>query len=522
MNEQLQKNELKLYDLQIKTQENPAEITTQSFSLMIPPNISATSSEIISKLNSHLLVVLNVRNTLYFFIFLLYLLNHLYFQEYNMEIENSESLKETLEKYKQEMNIVKQQIGLLYQQFSTEKNHLKTKYEEILSEKENLSTTLQNLQCKFEEYFKTTNTTLTKTESDTICLKLSNDFITMNRKYLYLEENEKKLSCENSKLKMDMCQAQSAFSKRISECNIERNNLLRQLHILENTLRESVPKSKLDKANKAIYDLTVKQRELLQNINCFKESNSVVLYKKQIELLNSEKDNLFSQLLEWRAKKFTAEHANDSITDLTKKLTSCELNYCSERQRADHINSLYELVKEQLKKCEDRCLEYENQNKILLNNNLKIQLSQQEFQDKLITSVSQEEHQSILNKLQTTQDELNKTRNKYIKLQTRHKLIENEMKTQEMLRTTQNLELMNMKHLLLDLQSTSDEKALIARLSTEVVLARICESDSKNQVEVLTSELKLINEQLQQKDAELIESNEKLNNIQNQCQTKLV
>ncbi|GLV41129.1 Centrosomal protein 290kDa [Carabus blaptoides fortunei] len=79
-NEESRKGETKIQELQQKIQDlskSNKNITSidSSFitSLVVPPNITATSAEIISKLNSHLLIVLN---------------------EYNNEVQNTSNLKE--------------------------------------------------------------------------------------------------------------------------------------------------------------------------------------------------------------------------------------------------------------------------------------------------------------------------------------------------------------------------------------------------------------------------------------------
>lgn len=439
------------------------------------------------------------------------------FQEYNNEVQNTNSLKEKLESSKQEINAIRHQTGLLYKQYIAEKQVLSSKCEEMQSEKHTLMETIKTLQSKLEKCINIPNSA---PEVDNIAVKLSNDLVSLNRKCLYLEENEKKLISENGKLKTEICDARSATSECIKDLEISRNNLAYKVSILEKALRDTVPKNKLESCTRALYELTAKYRELLQDIDQFNENNNVIQYKRQIELLNSEKEGLFCELLKLKCKTASSEHVNVDTAVLSNKVMTLELNEMKERQRADHVNNLYELVKEQLNKCEERCSEITNQNKVLLNTNLKLELVQQELQDKLVNSTTHEELQKVQEKLISTETEFQNLKNKYDKLLNRNNIIEAEIKTREMFKSSQNMELTNLKHLLLDLQSTSDDKALIARLGTEVVLARICESEAKNKLDILTNELQQTKEERKYAEMLLEESYMKFNNIQNQFQMK--
>lgn len=422
-------------------------------------------------------------------------------------------MKEKLETYKREVSVIKQQISLLYEQFIEEKKILISKTEETVSEKYNLQQTINDLKTKLQNYIKSDKNEDTAT-------KITNDLVQLNRKCLFLEENEKKCSLEGSKLRTEISNARTVFTETLNDLELSRNNLRFKINILENSLRDSVPKNKIEQANKALYDLTAKYQELLQNLNNFREPSNEVLYKKEIENLNAQKDSLYFELLQLKTKSYAAEYTNDDLVNLSKKIANLELNELSERQRADHINSLYDLVKEQLRKCEERCVEYDTQNKMLINSNLKLQVAQQELQDKLINSVTQQEHNTVKDKIDLLKEELQNIKTINGKLLTKNTVLDNELKTKEMLKSINTMEVMNLKHLILDLQSTNDDKALIARLSTEVVLARICESDARNKLEILSSELQQVKDDNKEQKIFLQESYEKLNNVQNQFQTK--
>lgn len=380
------------------------------------------------------------------------------------------------------------------------------KYEEAKVKEKLLEKTIEELQNKLTEYCN--NIDFGSNNID-IANKVANDFVILNRKCIFIEENETKISKENTNLKTELQTLSNELAYKIKEFEISRTELLFKISNLEKKLQNSVPKESLQELNKKFCDLTVKYHEVLHNEEkLLKENHETAHFKKEIELLINEKNSLNDELLKYKV----ITHADNIETnDLAKQLAASELKELSERQRADHTNSLYELVKDQLSKSEERCRELDNQNKMLIASNLKLQLVQQENHDKLINCVSQNEYKSLETKHLKMCEELHTLKIINEQLANKVRLFENETIKKDVVKMSYDTEFMNLKHLVLDLQSASDDKALIARLGTDLVMARLCESDARNKVEILTKEIQGLNDSVKEKEKLLNEKNEQLN-----------
>lgn len=386
-----------------------------------------------------------------------------------------------------------------------EKESLINKYEQAKTSEKQLEKTIKRLQNKLEEYCKTIE--FGPNNSD-VANKIANDFVILNRKCIFLEENQIKINSENINLKTELKTVTSDLAYKTKEFEINNNQLSLKITNLETDLQNSVPKQDFDDINKKYYDLTIKYREILNNEQkLFKEHYNVTHLKKEVELLKNDKVYLHEELNKLKcANLVTLENS-----DLSKKLVESELKELSEKQRADHTNSLYELVKEQLGKSEERNKEIENQNKILIASNLKLQLSQQEYHDKLINCVSEDKYDTLQKKYSILKSEHETLKIKHDQIFNRNKMFENEISKKEILNCGYNTEYMGMKHLILDLQSTSDDKALIARLGTDLVMARLCESEARNKVDILNKEIQELKLVVKEKEQLLNEQREKLN-----------
>lgn len=343
---------------------------------------------------------------------------------------------------------------------------------------------------------------------------IAEDFITVHRKCVFLEDNERKITDENTSLKNELITVQATLTNKVKDHDITQNNLTFKISQLEDTLKNSVPNEKLDELNKNLCEVTVKYREILNNEEkLLRDSHDVSELKKDIELLISEKDHLNEKLQQLKTITYINENIDGDLEVLSKKLAVCELKELSERQRADHTNNLYELVKEQLNKSEERCKEIDNQNKILIGSNLKLQLGQQELQDKLVNCVTKEEFVTLERRYGEIVEESHALKTECEHLKNRNNILEVEVKRREMVKNKFDYEFLSLKHLVLDLQATSEDKAVIARLGTDLVLSRICETESKNKVDLLKKEIEDISEKHKEKEKLLNERNIELNNL---------
>lgn len=129
-------------------------------------------------------------------------------------------------------------------------------------------------------------------------------------------------------------------------------------------------------------------------------------FSRSKQMTEEEKEELKEKLNECLSKlkiNDASETTEENTQTLSKKLSECEVNLIGERQRANHINNLYELVKEQLNKSEERFREYETHTKEIMHKNLELQGQLKEAEDKLcgfvdveVYNASKEEYRKVM------------------------------------------------------------------------------------------------------------------------------
>lgn len=240
----------------------------------------------------------------------------------------------------------------------------------------------------------------------------------------------------------------------------------------------------------SVTELLLKQKELQNVISEMSKLNNeeISLLKNDNIFLQSQVDALQKQLID-ATNTETLMYSEDNIKKMISELAETKMTTISEKQRADHINSLYKLVKEQLKNTDDKFLEFEKFIKDLMHKNFLLQENIKVLEDKIMFNVTIDEY-----------DELKK---KYIKLLEENQLIVEErnkaklkikeleisVNSQTLWSNEQEFELLSLKHLIVDLQAKSDEKAIIARISTDLINLRIKEAETQNTIHKLKGEL---------------------------------
>lgn len=383
---------------------------------------------------------------------------------------------------------------MLYTQYSEEKRKFSKLEEEHEKMKTESSHQLQDLQHElemFNDFSKLDNDEIAKCEK---LKEMGTKIITLNRKCIFLENSESKLANDLKKLKENLLNSETSYISKLHKLDIEKHELLNKINKMENLLNNTVEKQELIKLQDDLDQLTLKYRELLQSlsdiqnkhckeIDVLKESN--IIYKK-------EKDEINTKLADALNKLHTFETISCNIDNatqiLTKKLAQSEVNEITERQRGNHINNLYELVKEQLKNSEERYTEFEKFNKEIMRKNLQLQENVKDLQDKMINYVDFTEFNELKNKCANLLDEQSQLISEKLMLKEELQLMKKKDETSTLWNSSKEYEFLNLKHQIVDLQSSSDEKAIIARLSSDVVNARLSEAECRKMISDLKTE----------------------------------
>lgn len=399
------------------------------------------------------------------------------------------------------MRLIEQQMVLLYQQYSTEKedwSKAKETYSKTASE---ITETVDILENKLKEISKYVDNGKDEQAKLKQVSEMSGTIIILNRKSLHLENENTKLIAELKAVKQDLLDAEIAVKKKVNDLKIENSSLLKTIEVLKNEVSNTINLSEHKKLLNDYDNLTLKHRSLLNNLTeiCTQNNNEAILLKGSIDLLKNEKEELYTKLKDVVSKLNTFEVAtyevDKAVETLSKKLSQIEVNEITERQRANHMTNLYELVKEQLKKSEERYKEFENYNKDLMYRNLSFQECLKEFQDKVINEVDFFDYSAIQNKCGKLLEENANLVKNIESLQGQLEVLQKLVNTQKLWSSSHEYEFLSLKHQILDLQASTDDKAVISRLSSDVVHARLQEADVQKKIESILDQYKKLEEE---------------------------
>lgn len=391
---------------------------------------------------------------------------------------------------------LREEIENINKQSKEQLGYLKGKIETLENKNNSLEEAAIIAESKLQEYIIQSNLKDDEKAKIQHSIDLATNLAVLNRKCLFFEKQESDLRNEINSLRNNVLSAENNFHQKCSEMSILEKTLTSKLRIAENELRTKIDNSILQETQKHLDELTVKYKSLLQNLDniCSENSLENKILKETANSLNKEKEELQQKLKLALIK--THEGINEDA--LAKKLAEMEVNEITERQRANHIQNLYELVKEQLQKSEDRFREFEGYNKEIMHKNLLLQESLKDLQNQVENYVDPITFEQLQMQYTNVLKENESLSVENEKIKENLKIANTNLETYKHWSSLQEYEFLCLKHEIVDLQAATDDKTVIARLSSDVVNARLSESKMEQRVKSLCEEL----EELKRKHAE--------------------
>ncbi|CAL8260677.1 unnamed protein product [Merluccius merluccius] len=499
---QLAKAQVKVTQLQAE-----ADVPKQSSSdaatfrpLTLPADLAPSSMEIISTLNEYAIRLL---------------------QEVKNKEESAEQLTAALEKYKTKVGVIFHRQGLLYKEHISEKEawqkeretfaELKNKMEEQrdvdnvrVQEFNNL---LETLRKDPEE----ARRRLAETVRQVTVLRVNEK--TLSRRYTLLLEQEQHLRKDNAKLRDDSGQMQAAVTERMGYLQRYKEMAAYRIAALQKALDESVPSSDLERANKQYTELTVKYRDVLQRDNHMVQRTSSLEHLEQENIsLREQISELVKELETTREKMNTLEQAwehnsgepmgddrsvdkvskalaNREILSSSRRITTLEMKELNERQRAEHAHKMYEHARTSLRHAEERNAELEAKFAELTRLHLEAQRVERELRDELADGVSKatsDADRARIAELEKAEAEL---RVEASRLREVSDVAKMQVSVLEARQQSRDQETDSLRRQVLDLQTQSDEKALLGRLHQQVASLQLSEAAALGRLEALTGSL---------------------------------
>ena len=317
-------------------------------------------------------------------------------------------------------------------------------------------------------------------------VEVSGEALIANRKVVALQ---RLLNNETRKAHQDRKEAiknESYLNKALADTAKHNKILEREMSILQSNLFNSVSSTTHNELKEKHEELSIRFRNLMENNLTLGNDDATERLKRELELTKREKD----QLVELLVKRETRSEGDEDPTNSMEKLKEAQARELLEKQRADHVTSLSEILQAQLSKCEESLKE--------------VAAAKSELQEELIVLHKrlskglqfEKAQQMDDNRVQELKDNNATLQIEIESLKKQLQIVQEEAKQQYSLNSLRTMELDNLRHHILNLQAVSEDKATISRLDFELASKNLLETELNAQKVRLENEVSCLQAEL--------------------------
>ncbi|XP_022173371.1 centrosomal protein of 290 kDa-like isoform X2 [Myzus persicae] len=380
------------------------------------------------------------------------------------EREKSLQLEEEVKLFQNKFQQLRDEMKLVNDEYDSEKQKIKLLVDKLELELKTNTNKENDLRERFLELEKSWKTMLE--DPDQIKRQLSYNVIkvtglteelqVIKRMYQCCLEAEQMLKKEKQKAVEDVWTLKAAYSKEMENLLKIQEEQKNEIKKLNNHMKNVVDISEYKILKNDFEVLTAKHREILH----------LVLFKEDTLKLSLERLMTEVTVLKDQRSHFVIEVANFYGTD--DELTSLKAENIISKQRAEHSEKMYSLLKDQMEEMESRCKSLEQNLCDMLEANLQCQTEEVRLRETTVNMVDESEHAKVSNQLKDAHNSLEEAIGERTRLLRILEIAQNQVHDLEQHHKRLDHQHDVMQRRVIELQALSDEKATIDKLMREI------------------------------------------------------
>ncbi|CAH8662035.1 unnamed protein product [Schistosoma haematobium] len=353
----------------------------------------------------------------------------------------------------------------------------------------------------------------------------------LRRRYLATREREVALSKENTNLKSDIFQLESAVIARLNYYARCKETAAFQIQKLQKTLDRCVPEDELNNLRNEYETLAIKYKELLENgSNSVNYQLALKSTQANLDTLKKQHDELKEQLTIEKERRYLLENSINQLksnvtvksdqvendvtdTNIAKRLALIEMKELNERERANHTQIILNTVQDANHQLELRNRELENKFTEITKSLIELQQTEKILRQELTKAVPISEHQEIETKNTELEQTNLKLRHEVEQLKEVALISMNQHQNLEDQLNSQSTEIQNLREQMTELESKDDSKANLAQLHRLVTRIQISESTALRRLASTQVKVNRLENDLLKAEKRLIQKEKELTNV---------